>query len=140
MKIGIRFYRNMVAALFVGLIMFGTSFAGPKRGGDMIALYWQFPPHFNAAIKSGAAIAASSAQIFVSLIEMDGNWKATPYLAKSWSVSADKLSYTFKLVEGTVFHDGKPVTSKDVAFSINLMKKNHPFGPYMFGAVDLVQL
>jgi len=116
-----------------------TGFAGPKRGGDLIALYGQFPPHFNCGIKSGAAIASPCANIFVGLVEINKNWEAEPYLAKSWKKSSDGLTYTFHLVEGTVFHDGKPVTSKDVAFSLGVSKKNHPFGPYMFGAVDRVE-
>ncbi len=39
--------------------------------------------------------------------------------AESWSVSADGLTYTFKLRPGITWHDGKPLTSKDVAYSFN---------------------
>jgi len=112
---------------------------GPKRGGDYRAVYGMFPPHFNSAIQSGAAIQIAGAQIFVGLVEFDAHWKPVPYLAKSWEVSKDGLSYTFHLVEGTVFHDGKPVTSEDVAFSIDVVKKNHPFGRSMFGPVEKVE-
>jgi len=116
-----------------------SSFASPKRGGDYIAAYMQFPPHFNSAIASGAAIAGPATQIFVSLVQINENWEPVPYLAKSWDISPDGMTYTFRLHEGTVFHDGKPVTSKDVAFSLGVSKNNHPFGPYMFGAVDRVE-
>jgi len=116
-----------------------TGIAGPKRGGDLISLFAQFPPHFNCAIKSGAAIASPCSNVFAALVEINEDWEAVPYLAKSWEISPDGLTYTFHLVEGTVFHDGKPVTSKDVAFSLGVTKKNHPFGPYMFGAVDRVE-
>jgi len=84
-------------------------------------------------------MATPCTQIFVGLIQVGENWELMPYLAKSWKISSDKLTYTFKLHAGTEFHDGKPVTSKDVAFSLNMSKKNHPFGPYMFGAVDRVE-
>jgi len=41
-----------------------------------------------------------------------------PRLAQSWVISPDGLTYTFKLRPNVVWHDGKPFTSKDVAFSL----------------------
>ena len=93
------------------MFTFGTSFADPKRGGDLVHIYGQFPPHFNSAIKSGATLYAGASNIFVGLVEINKNFEAEPYLAKSWEISDDGLTYTFHLEEGTVFHDGKPVTS-----------------------------
>ena len=40
-----------------------------------------------------------------------------PSLAKSWSVSDDRLTYEFVLREGVKFHNGETVTSEDVKFS-----------------------
>lgn len=111
----------------------------PKQGGDLKAVYGMFPPHFNSAIQSGAAIQIAAAQIFVSLVEFDNQWNPVPYLAKSWKIADDGLTYTFHLMEGTTFHDGKPVTSADVAFSIDIVKNNHPFGGPMFGPVTAVE-
>ena len=39
----------------------------------------------------------------------------------------DYSSVTFKLREDAKFHDGRPVTPEDVIFTINAMKKAHPF-------------
>lgn len=41
-----------------------------------------------------------------NLVEVDKNLKLVPGLAKSWSVSRDKLNWTFKLRKGVKFHDG----------------------------------
>ncbi len=134
-----RFSRYVWLGIALLLLFPVSTFAGPKRGGDLVTLFAQFPPHFNSAIQSGAAIAAPASNIFVGLVEINKDWEAEPYLAKSWKISPDGLTYTFYLTEGTTFHDGHPVTSKDVAFSLGVSKKNHPFGPYMFGAVDRVE-
>jgi len=139
MKKRIRFFRKMAVMLATALLLSSTSFAAPKRGGDYIFPVGQFPPHFNAAIKSGTDLQTPASRIFVGLVNINEEWEAEPYLAKSWKISSDGMTYTFYLHEGTTFHDGKPVTSKDVAFSLNVTKKNHPFGPYMFGSVDRVE-
>src|SRR5210317_1662702 len=41
-----------------------------------------------------------------------------PALAKSWTIAPDESSVSFQLQEGLKWHDGKPVTAKDVLFTI----------------------
>jgi len=48
---------------------------------------------------------------------MPGN-PAAPSLAESWSESDDGLTYEFKLRQGVTFHNGDPLTTEDVKFSI----------------------
>jgi len=43
-------------------------------------------------------------------------------LAESWSVSADGLVYEFVLRQGVKFHNGDPVTTEDVRFSVDRYK------------------
>ena len=125
-----------VLALLVGM---NAGYAEtPKRGGEMVTGYGQFPNHFNHAIQSGAATASPGTQIFALLVEINEQFQPIPYLAKSWEVSDDHLTYTFHMVEGATFHDGKPITSEDVAF-LETVKANHPFGLAMLGPVDRVE-
>ncbi|UVI28035.1 ABC transporter substrate-binding protein [Paenibacillus spongiae] len=49
-----------------------------------------------------------------------------PWLAKSWEISADGRTYTFKLEEGVKWHDGEAFTADDVVFSFNYYK-TYPF-------------
>jgi peptide/nickel transport system substrate-binding protein len=55
--------------------------------------------------------------IFDSLVELDARLGIKPLLAESWEVSKDGLTYTFKLKKGVTWHDGKPFTARDVAFT-----------------------
>ncbi len=41
-------------------------------------------------------------------------------LAESWEISADNLTWTFKLRPGVTWHDGEPFTAKDVKFTVEL--------------------
>ena len=111
----------------------------PQKGGDLKILVYLYPPHFNPAIQSGIQVMIPGAQLFATLVRFDEKWQPLPYLAKSWKISGDRLTYTFPLAEKATFHDGKPITSEDVAFSLEIMKKNHPFGISMLGVVERVE-
>jgi len=43
--------------------------------------------------------------------------KYEPWVAESWEVSDDGLTFTFKLREDVVFSDGEPLTAEDVQFT-----------------------
>ena len=110
----------------------------PRPGGTLVyATTSGLPRHFNHALVSGAATIVPGTQIFASPLRYDENWNPQPYLAKIWDISDDGLTVTLDLVEGATFHDGHPITSKDVAFSIMLVKEYHPFKT-MFAPVDSV--
>jgi ABC-type transport system substrate-binding protein len=47
-----------------------------------------------------------------------------PYLADSWNVSSDGLTYAFHIRENAVWHDGQPLTSEDVAFTFGRIKND----------------
>lgn len=69
---------------------------------------------------SGAAQAIREVvlqNIFEGLVAMDRTGKIVPALAESWTVSADGLTYTFKLRPNARFHDGTPFSARDVKFS-----------------------
>ncbi len=47
-----------------------------------------------------------------------------PGFAKSWKISPDKKTVTFKLIEGAKWSDGEPITSKDVKYSLDVLGGN----------------
>lgn len=44
-----------------------------------------------------------------------------PWIAESWTMSADGKVYTFKIRPGILFHDGSEITADDVVFSMDRM-------------------
>ncbi|MCZ2123514.1 MAG: ABC transporter substrate-binding protein [Anaerolineales bacterium] len=48
-------------------------------------------------------------------------------LATNVARSDDGLTYTYTIREGVKFHDGQPLTAKDVAFTYNLVKDHEDF-------------
>ena len=62
--------------------------------------------------------ACVSFHVYSAITQSDKNFGPAPDLAKSWEVSEDSLTYTFHLNPAAKFHDGTPVTSEDVKFSV----------------------
>ena len=62
--------------------------------------------------------------IYPTLTTIDEQGKPAPYLATSWTTSADRLTWTFKIRSGLKWSDGKPLTAADAAWTLNLIMKN----------------
>ena len=116
-----------------------TSAGGPCNdgagvGGTLVIGSTQVPRHFNGTVQSGFATAVPGTQLNASPLLFDDQYNPMPYLAESWEVSDDGLTVTLNLVQDAVFHDGEPITSQDVQFSILTAQAHHPFKP-MFAPV-----
>ncbi len=57
--------------------------------------------------------------LFTGLVEFDDQLHVRPQLAQSYSVSPDGITYTFHLKPNLKFSDSSPLTSEDVAFSLD---------------------
>ena len=132
-------FRTMFTSTIVAAFL-GTSALAeePKQGGTLTMALQQSPRHLNPAVQSGTATGQPGTQLFASLLRYDEGWEPQPYLAEAWEVSDDGLTVTIDLVDGATFHDGAPITSEDVAFSIETVKANHPFKS-MFAPVTEVE-
>ncbi len=73
-----------------------------------------FDPHQPAANATSIHVG----MIYDSLFTWDENLVSRPQMVGDYQVSSDKLTYTFKLRPGLKFHDGQPVTTKDVVASM----------------------
>lgn len=67
--------------------------------------------------------------IFSSLMKFDSRGLPQPDLADSWGVSADGTIYNFSIRSNALWHDGTPVTSDDVLFTIELIKSSASLFP-----------
>jgi peptide/nickel transport system substrate-binding protein len=56
--------------------------------------------------------------VYDTLFAMDANLKPQPQMVDTWTVSDDKLTWTFKLRDGLKWHDGAPVTAEDCVASL----------------------
>lgn len=82
--------------------------------------------------------------IFSGLIRFDERGMPQADLAESWGVNEEGTIYNFTLRPNAVWHDGSPVTSDDVIFTIELLKSNGSLYPQdikdMWAAVEVRKL
>ncbi len=60
--------------------------------------------------------------IYSSLLRFDDRGLPQGDLAESWGISLDGTVYNFSIREEAVWHDGKPVTSQDIIFTVEMMR------------------
>jgi peptide/nickel transport system substrate-binding protein len=60
--------------------------------------------------------------LYSGLVRFDDHAVPQADLAESWGISQDGTVYNFSIRPNAVWHDGKPVTSDDVAFTVDLLR------------------
>ncbi len=66
--------------------------------------------------------------VYDTLLALDSHFKPQPQMVDHWTVSPDRLTYTFTLRDGLKFSDGQPVTSADCIASLERWSKRDPLG------------
>lgn len=62
--------------------------------------------------------------VYDTLLVLDEDSVPQPHLATSIEVSDDGLTYRMPLADGVTWHDGVPLTAKDVVFTYNYVREN----------------
>ena len=77
------------------------------------------PPHLDPTAGAAAAIdEVVYGNVFEGLTRIDEQGRLQPALAESWTRAEGATVFTFRLRKGVRFHDGKPLTAHEVAFSL----------------------
>jgi peptide/nickel transport system substrate-binding protein len=95
-----------------------TGSAGNSRNTLTIGLAAE-PANLDFTKTDGAAIPqALLYNVYENLVKLDQSARIRPGLARSWSLSKDRKTYTFQLVRDARFSNGAPFTAEDAKFSI----------------------
>ena len=126
-----RSFRSLVAILAVGLVAMACSKAGSgnqtgaaKEGGTLRLGTIEGIDSMNPFVGFNQDSYSTWFYVYPSLVQYDlSTYKFDPNYAKSWQTSSDGLTWTFHLVHGAKWSDGKPLTARDVAWTINTIIK-----------------
>lgn len=91
----------------------------PRPGGELVFAVAETPPSFDGHRETTFAMLHPVSPHYSTLLRFDpfDFPKVAGEVAESWTVSKDGLTYTFKVRRGIQFHDGSPLTSRDVKAS-----------------------
>jgi len=110
-----RAFLKVAGGAAVVLTLSGRSFAQSRDKILRFALS-TFPPNLNPWESTGIAAGTVKLMLMRGLVGYEEGGKIVGELAESWSLVDDK-TYAFKLRDNAYFHNGKPVTSKDIEYS-----------------------
>lgn len=91
----------------------------PTAGKRVLRVTFSWPDHIDPAIGNDYAGSTSLANLYDTLVFPNKDGGVDPWLATSWDVSQDGLTYTFHLRQDVKFHDGTPLKASDVVYSYN---------------------
>src|SRR5258708_14624858 len=66
--------------------------------------------------------------VYDTLFAVDKELAPHPQMVDTFTISPDKLTYSFKLRDGLKWHDGAPVRAADCIASLKRWAKRHPLG------------
>jgi peptide/nickel transport system substrate-binding protein len=116
----------IVLLILASAFSFPVRSDGPQYGGTVVVAISADPGGLNPSITTQGGVTTVCGSIFSGLVAQDFDLNPVPDLAESWDVSPDGLTYTFHLAPNATFHDGAPLTSKDVKFTFEqLLMKYH---------------
>lgn len=127
----------MAVAALAAFSMSGSAVAQtPKRGGTAVMVLGTDPLALSPNTTSSVPDVAASCLIYDGLVRFKPGFEIVPGLAKSWDISSDGLTYKFEL-ESAKWHDGQPVTSEDVKFTLEEISSK--YGPRFNAASKFIE-
>lgn len=127
---------SLIATLFIAN-RDNTSLVA-TRGGVIKEAILGTPRFVNPALAITRADQDITALVYSGLMKINDEGDLVPDLAENVTVSEDGLTYNIIVRKDARFHDGKPVTAKDVVFTIGLIQNPDLKSPLRGNWADVV--
>lgn len=92
---------------------------GRRDPHTLVAAIGEDPGHLNPAITTNGGVHTAAGLLYDGLLTLDDSLRPRPALAERWSVEDGGTRYRFHLRRGVRWHDGRPFTAADVAFTFD---------------------
>lgn len=96
------------------------SCSGHQNPNTLVMVIESSPVNLDPRVGTDSQSERISELIFDSLVRKDEHFKLLPWVAQSWEIP-DPQTYIFHLHKGVQFHDGRPLTARDVKWTLDSM-------------------
>ncbi|HEX9594802.1 MAG TPA: peptide ABC transporter substrate-binding protein [Candidatus Saccharimonadales bacterium] len=120
----------LISLLMAGIIVQAQGLKGyyledtPVAGGTYTEGVVGQVANLNPIFATSSPERTVSALLFEPLLRYNQESELIGAMAEGWSINDDQTVYTIKLRPGLAWHDGMPITARDVVFTINAIQ--HP--------------
>jgi ABC-type transport system substrate-binding protein len=116
----------LCAAVYILILAVNSKYlvTVPARGGTLTEGVIGAPHFINPVLASTATDKRLVSLVYGSLMKVGTDNTIDPFLAKDYTVSPDGMQFTVTLLPSLRFDDGKPLTSADVAFTVQKLQNS----------------
>lgn len=112
-----------------------------EAGESIFRVTGPIMPKWDPAVGSDYAACVVLGNVFDSLVFPTADGGVEPWVAESWDISEDGLTWDFKIREDIYFHSGNHLTAHDVAYSMNrLLEIGEGYAYLFFEYIDSVEV
>lgn len=130
--------RRTIVGFVSGATLLMSALAAAQDGTTVTAVMHSGLRVLDPVITTAHITRDHAYMIYDVLTAVDENFEPQPQMA-DWTISEDGLVYTFALRDGLMFHDGKPVTGKDVVASLERWGKRDSGGQLIFDVTESLE-
>ena len=125
--------------LLLGAVILGGVAQAHAQSDVLRVVPWSDLQVLDPFTASDPPTATHARMVFDTLFAPDANQKPQPQMVEVHTVSGDRLTHTFTLRDGLLFHDGTPVTAEDCILSIRRWGVRDPFGQLLMASVTTLE-
>ncbi|MCE2490386.1 MAG: ABC transporter substrate-binding protein, partial [Anaerolineae bacterium] len=115
--------KRVILLCMLLLLLIPATTVAQDDGVRRLRANFAWPTFIDPHVGSDFSSSISITNIYDTLIFPNPAGGVDPWVAESWDVSEDGLTYTFHLRDGVLFHDGSPVQASDIVYSYNRLKE-----------------
>ena len=111
----------MISCRHLGWLLLLLALCGCTRkpaSNELVVIIESNPNNLDPRVGIDAQSERIGELIFDALVHRDDHFNLQPWIAESWDIP-DPLTYVFHLRHDVKFHDGRPLTSKDVKWTLD---------------------
>ncbi len=114
-----KFLRLKILLSFIGaLLLSSISCSQPPDPNTLVMIIENSPTNLDPRVGIDGYSERIDELLFDALLTRDEHFNVQPGLAERWEIP-DPLTYVFHLHRGVRFHDGRPLTSRDVKWTFD---------------------